>query len=68
MLSIIFTFMIIWITIKMIAIGLRAMWGIAKILLPMLFVGGLVYAGLMYLALPIMAVLGIILLFNFVKV
>lgn len=67
MLNIILAFALIWIAVKMFAIGLRVTWGIARIFLPILFIVGLVYVGLVYLTLPIMAVLGLLFLFHFVK-
>ena len=64
MLTIIFAIALIWIAWKMLVFGLKAAWGIAKILatvvlLP-LFIVGLVCVGLVYVAIPILIIAGII--------
>lgn len=63
MLTIIFVIAVIWVTWKMLAFGLKAAWGIAKIaatviLLPLL-ITGLACVGLIYIALPILVIVGL---------
>ena len=62
MLTIIITVAVIWLTIKLLAFGIRAVWGVAEalcrvLLLPMLIIG-MVYIGLVYFAVPIIIILG----------
>lgn len=64
MLTIIFVIALSWVTWKILIFGIKATWGIAKILativlLP-LFIIGLVYVGLVYFAVPILIIIGII--------
>ena len=64
MFAIIFVVALIWIAWKMLVMSVKAAWGIAKILctvllLPALIIG-LVCVGLIYLAIPILIVAGII--------
>lgn len=64
MLTILFTVALILVVGKLIVLGLKATWGIAKfvcavVLLPLILIG-LVLAGLIYVAIPILAVVGII--------
>jgi len=62
MLTIIFAVALIWIAGKMLAIGLRVAWGVAKTLLPLLLVIGLVYIGLIYLTFPALIIFGVVIL------
>ena len=64
MLTIIFAVALIWVAGKMLVLGIRAAWGIAKILctvllLPLLILG-LAYIGLVYIAIPILVIAGIV--------
>lgn len=67
MLTIIFIAALIWLVWKMLAFGLKATWGITKFVCAVLlfpaFLIGLVFVGLIYVALPILAIAGIIALF-----
>lgn len=60
MLTIIFTVVLIWVAWKMLVLGVKAAWGIAKILCAVLmvplFIFGLFFVGLFYLALPVFIV------------
>ncbi len=63
MLTIIFIIALIWVAWKMLILGLKAAWGLAKIfaavvLLP-LFIIGLACIGLFYVAIPILIIAGI---------
>lgn len=66
MLTIIFIIALIWLAWKMLILEIRAAWGIAKIfcttLLFPLFLLGMVCAGLLYIAVPILMIAGIIVL------
>lgn len=67
MLTALFTIALIWVVWKMLVLGFKATWGIAKfvctvILLPV-FLIGLVFVGLIYVAIPILAVAGLVLFF-----
>lgn len=64
MLTIVLTIALVWVAVKMLIWGLRAAWGIAKILciailLPLL-IYWLAYIGLFYIAIPILVITGII--------
>ena len=64
MLTIIFIAALIFVAWKMLVFGVKAAWGIAKILatvvlLP-IFIAGLACIGLMYIAIPILIIAGII--------
>ena len=66
MLNVLFGLLMIWVFGKMIGLAFRAAWGITKVvvnlvLLPVLLIG-LVAAGLLYVALPILVIVGIVLL------
>ena len=68
MLSLLFTVLMIIVFGKLIGVAIRAAWGISKILvsfvfLPMILIG-LVVGGLIYLAFPILIVVGLICLFK----
>ncbi len=62
--EILFGILLVWTCIKLFGWGLRAAWGIFKmfcsVLLFPLFLVGLVVAGLMYLALPILVIVLIV--------
>lgn len=66
MLSIIFLVALAWVTWKLFVLGLKLTWGIAKIactvLLFPLFMVCLVGVGLVYLAIPILIIAGIIIM------
>lgn len=64
MLTIIFAVALIWVAFKLLLLGVRMTWGLAKVfctvlLLP-LFILGVIYIGLVYLALPILVIIGIV--------
>lgn len=64
MLSIIFVVALVWVAAKMLIWGIKAAWGIAKVLavialLP-LFVVGLAWIGLLYIAIAVLIISGII--------
>ena len=64
MFTVIFFLALIWVTWKLFVLGLKATWGIAKlvctVLLLPLFLVGLVFAGLMYVAVPVLLIMGIV--------
>ena len=64
MLSLLFTICIIWFVGKFFVFGLRASWGIMKLLCTVIFFPviliGMVVGGLMYIAFPLLIVGGII--------
>lgn len=64
MLTIIFVVALIYVAFKMLMFGIKAAWGIAKILatvvlLP-LFIVGLACIGLVYIAIPVLIITGIV--------
>lgn len=64
MMTVIVTIAMIWIFGKLLIFGIKAAWGLSKILLwlvclPLLLVV-LIVAGLFYLAIPILAIVGIL--------
>ena len=64
MLSILFGIGMIWIFGKLLIFGIKAAWGLSKflltvVLLPLILIG-LVVGGLMYIAFPILIVVGIV--------
>lgn len=64
MLTIIFAATLIWFAFKLLILGIRVTWGIARVfctvlLLP-LFIIGIVYVGLAYFAIPIFVIIGIV--------
>lgn len=66
MLTIVFEVALVWVALKVLVLGIRATWGIAKIictflLLPMLIVG-LIYVGLVSFAVPIIVTVIVVLL------
>ena len=60
MLVIILAVLFLGITCKIITIGIRITWGIARILLPLFIVVGVIYIGLVYFAVPIIIILGFV--------
>ena len=64
MLTIIFIIALIWVAWKMFILGIKAAWGIAKIVCTVFlfpaFLIGLACVGLLYIAVPILAIAGII--------
>ena len=68
MLTIVLAAVLIWIAWKVFAFGIRVTWGIAKALLPLFIVIGLIYIGLVYFAFPLLVILGaVFLVCHFVK-
>lgn len=68
MLTIIFVVALVWVAWKMLVLGIKAAWGIAKILCTVLllpaFIFGLVCVGLIYLAIPILIIAGLVAFFG----
>ena len=66
MLTLIFVILMIGIFGKMVGFAFRATWGLTKVLFNLIllpvFLIGLVIAGLMYIALPILIIVGIVML------
>lgn len=64
MLSLLFTILMIIVFGKLIGVAVRATWGIAKVIVSLVFLPliliGLVIGGLIYIAFPILIVLGIV--------
>lgn len=64
MLEILFAICMLWVFGKMLIFGIKAAWGIAKILFTIIFLPvilvGLVIGGLIYIAFPVLIVIGII--------
>ena len=64
MLSLLFTICMIWICGKLFIFGVKAAWGISKLLLTVVFLPliliGMVIGGLMSIAFPILIVVGIV--------
>lgn len=66
MLSLLFTICMIWVFGKLFFFGIRACWGISKflitvVLFPLILIG-MVVGGLIYIAFPILIVIGIVML------
>ncbi len=64
MLTLVFIVAMIWVSWKMLVLGIKAAWGLTKIfctvlLLPF-FLIGLVMVGMIYLAIPILIVVGLV--------
>lgn len=64
MLSLLFAICMIWVFGKLFIFGIKAAWGISKflitvVLLPLILIG-MVVGGLLYLAFPILIILGIV--------
>ena len=55
---------------KLLVFGLRAAWGVSKLLLTVVFfpviLSGMVFAGLIYLAFPILIIVGIVTLYKYI--
>ena len=69
MLTLLFSIMMLIIFGKLFIFALKASWGIVKIiftivLLPVILIG-LVFAGLMYIAVPVLVIIGIVSLVKF---
>ena len=68
MLYLLFTILMIMVFGKLIGFAIRAAWGISKVLVTLVFLPliliGLVLGGLIYLALPILIVVGLVALFK----
>ena len=66
MLTLLFAILMIVVFGKLIACGIRAAWGIAKVLLVLVFLPviliALIIGGLIYLALPVLVIVGIVVL------
>lgn len=67
MLSLLFTICMIWVIGKLFFFGIRAAWGVSKfivtvVLFPLILIG-MVVGGLLYIAFPILIVVGIVMLF-----
>ena len=64
MLSILFTICMLWFIVKFFIFGLKASWGIMKLLCTVIFflviLIGMVVGGLIYIALPLLIIGGII--------
>lgn len=64
MLSLLFFVCMIWVFGKLFFFGIRAAWGISKMLLTVVFLPviliGLVVGGLLYIAFPILIIIGIV--------
>ena len=64
MLSLLFAFCMIWVIGKFLIFGVKASWGIMKLLCTVVFFPviliGLVVGGLLYIAFPLLIVVGII--------
>lgn len=68
MLNLLFTILMIIVFARLIGFAIRATWGIAKVLVTLVFFPliliGLVLGGLIYLALPVLVIVGLISLFK----
>lgn len=68
MLEILFAICMLWVFGKLLIFGIKAAWGISKILVTVIFLPailiGMVIGGLIYIALPVVLVIGIIGLFK----
>ncbi len=64
--TIIFTVVLLWIVWKMLILEFKAAWGIVRVLCTVLllplFLLGMVCAGLLYIAVPILIIIGMIVL------
>lgn len=64
MLTVIFVILSIWIFWKLAKISIKATWGLTKILVTFLFLPilliGLLICGLIYIALPILLIIGLV--------
>lgn len=68
MLEILFAICMLWVFGKLLIFGIKAAWGISKILVTVIFLPailiGMVIGGLIYIAFPVVLVIGIIGLFK----
>ena len=68
MLNLLFAILMIMVFVKLIGFAIRAAWGISKVIVTLVFLPliliGLVLGGLIYLALPILIVVGLVALFK----
>ena len=68
MLNLLFVILMIMVFGKLIGFAIRAAWGISKVIVTLVFLPliliGLVLGGLIYLALPILIVVGLVALFK----
>ena len=68
MLNLLFAILMIMVFVKLIGFAIRAAWGISKVIVTLVFLPliliGLVLGGLIYLALPILFVVGLVTLFK----
>ena len=62
MLIVLLAVVFIWMACRILAIGIHLIWGIVKILFPLLIAIGLIYIGLECFAFPIIAILGAVFL------
>lgn len=63
MLTLIFLILLLWIFIKLLVFGVKAAWGISKIILTILWpviLIGLIIAGLFYIAFPALIIFAVI--------
>ena len=64
MLTIIFVVALIWVTVHLLIIGVKAAWGIAKVICTILllpaFFAVLAFMGLFYIAIPTLVLVGLI--------
>ena len=64
MLTIIFAAALIWVTVHLLIIGVKAAWGIAKVVCTILllptFIILLAFMGLFYVAIPMLTIVGLI--------
>ena len=64
MLELIFAICMIWVFGKLLIFGIKAAWGIAKIFWTIIFLPviliGMVIGGLMYIAFPVLIVIGLV--------
>lgn len=63
MLTILFTVALVWVAWKILVLGIKVTWGIAKVLCAVLllpiFIFGIVCVGLVYIAVPILIIVGL---------
>ena len=68
MLNLLFTILMIMVFARLIGFAIRATWGITKVLVTLVFFPliliGLVLGGLIYLALPVLVIVGLVSLFK----
>lgn len=64
MLELLFAICMLWVFGKMLIFGIKAAWGITKILFTIIFLPailvGLVLGGLLYIAFPVLIIIGIV--------